>query len=228
MNYVQATVGLGFIGISSDMIALLRCVLVNSTLPENGSSKDRRRPRQYYRLFCYFFGLAFLAATIPGIIASTKYSSARNNQAQADSNMNLLYASTGVVFAFQVITVIITLVSAYKVKEVERERCFELAGLTLLLMVVPIYRFCVLHIRTINVFEPLSSSAQATFYVFHLLPEWICICVLLGTNVRARFRTGRLGDYELVEADRDKRLRQAAEQDEQGAAGEARERQETV
>ncbi|KAB5591785.1 hypothetical protein CTheo_4777 [Ceratobasidium theobromae] len=210
MNYVQATVGLGFIGISSDAIKLLRSILVHSTLPESGASEDRRGPRGKYRIFCIFFELAFLAATIPGIIASGRYSSARNNQALADKNMGLLYASSSVVLALQFATVIISLWAAYKVKEIERMRCFELAALTLLIIPVPVYRLCVLHIRTSNVFEPLSSSARVVFYIIHLVPEWICVSVLLGTNVRTRFRTGRWGDYEVVEHKRDQRLAQVA------------------
>ncbi|CAE6504227.1 unnamed protein product [Rhizoctonia solani] len=213
MNYIQATVGLGFLGISSDAINLLRCLLVNTTLPENGASKDRRTARRYYRYFCYFFGLAFLASSIPGIVASTSYNAARFNQEQADKNLRLLNASASVVLAFQVITIIISLVAAFRVKEIDRTRCFEIAALTLLMIIVPIYRLCVLGIRTINVFEPLSPSARATFYIFHLVPEWLCVSILLGTNVRARFQTGRWGDYELAETPRDQRLEKAAAKD---------------
>ncbi|CAE6354327.1 unnamed protein product [Rhizoctonia solani] len=210
MNYIQATVGLGFIGISGDAIKLLRCLLVNTTLPENGASKDRRTARRYYRYFCYFFELAFLASTIPGIVASTSYSAARFNQAQADTNLRLLNASAGIVLAFQVVTIIISISAAFKVEEIDRTRCFELAALTLLLIPVPIYRLCVLHIRTIDVFEPLSTSARAVFYIVHLVPEWLCVGILLSTNVRERFRTGRWGDYEMAETPRDKRLEKAA------------------
>ncbi|KAG8728692.1 hypothetical protein FRC11_010418 [Ceratobasidium sp. 423] len=211
MKYVQATVGLGFIGISSDAIKLLRCILVHTTLPEHGASKDRRMARRVYRYSCYIFELAFLASTVPGTVASYGYSSARFDQAKADKNLRLLNVSASVVLAFQVITIIVSLLAALKVKEIDRMRCFELATLTLLVMPVPIYRLCVLQIRTINVFEPLSPSARAAFYCVHLVPEWLCVSVLLGTNVRARFRTGRWGDYELRESLRDKRLAKAAE-----------------
>ncbi|KAF8740318.1 hypothetical protein RHS02_04515, partial [Rhizoctonia solani] len=213
MNYIQATVGLGFIGISSDAIKLLRCLLVNTTLPEKGASKDRRTPRRYYRYSCYVFELAFLASTIPGIVASSSYSAARFDQARADANLSLLNASASIVLAFQVITIVVSLLAAFKVKQIDRTRCFELAALTLLLIPVPIYRLCVIHIRTINVFEPLSTSARAVFYIIHLVPEWLCVSVLLSTNVRERFRTGRWGDYEMSETPRDKRLEKSAAED---------------
>ncbi|CAE6463621.1 unnamed protein product [Rhizoctonia solani] len=261
MNYVQVTVALGFVGVSSEVIKLLRCVLVNTTLPENGASKDRRTARQYYRHFCFFFELAFLGATIPGIIAGGQYSSARYDQSKADSNMNLLKASASVALILQAVTVLVSLVAAFKVQEVNRGqyssarydqskadsnmnllkasasvalilqavmvlvslvaafkvqevnrmRCFELAGLTLLIMSAPIYRLCVLDIRTIDVFAPISSTDRALFYIFHLAPEWTCVSILLSTNVRARFGTGRWGDHELGETPRDKRLKKAEE-----------------
>ncbi|CEL57114.1 hypothetical protein RSOLAG1IB_08346 [Rhizoctonia solani AG-1 IB] len=212
-RYAQATVGLGFIGVSSDTLRLLRSILVNTTLPENGASKDRRTARRCYRYFCYVFELAFLASSVPGLVASNAYNSARFDQEKADRNLRFLYASASVVLAFQLITVLVSLLAAWKVKEIDRMRCFELAALTTLIVPVPIYRLCVLGIRTINVFEPLSPSARAVFYIFHLVPEWICVSVLLGTNVRARFRTGRWGDYELRESLRDKRLAKAAEEE---------------
>ncbi|CAE6473197.1 unnamed protein product [Rhizoctonia solani] len=211
MKYAQATVGLGFIGISSDATKLLRCVLVHTTLPEYGASRDRRTARRCYRYFCCIFEFAFLASTVPGTVASYGYSSARSDQAKADRNLRLLNVSASVVLAFQVVTIIVSMLAAYKVKEINRIRCFELAALTLLVMPVPIYRLCVLQIRTINVFEPLSPSARAIFYIVHLVPEWLCASVLLGTNVRARFCTGRWGDYELRESLRDKRLEKVAE-----------------
>ncbi|KAH7322287.1 hypothetical protein B0J17DRAFT_683535 [Rhizoctonia solani] len=198
MNYVQTTVGIGFVGISSDAIKLLRSVLVNTTLLENGASKDRRVARKYYRYSCFFYELAFLGSIVPGTIAGGKYSSARFDQAQADSSMKQLVASSAVALALQATTV-------------NRMRCFELAALTLLIMPVPIYRLCVLGIRTIDVFDSLSPYARALFYIFHLAPEWICVSILLSTNVRERFGTGRWGDYELGEKGRNKRLKKAEE-----------------
>ncbi|KAF8699608.1 hypothetical protein RHS03_07015, partial [Rhizoctonia solani] len=212
-RYAQATVGLGFIGISSDAVRLLRTILVNTTLPENGASKDRRTARRCYRYFCYIFELAFLASSVPGLVASNAYNSARFDQPKADRNLRLLNASAGVVLAFQLVTILVSLLAAWKVKEIDRMRCFELAALTALIIPVPIYRLCVLGIRTINVFEALSPSARAVFYIVHLAPEWLCVGILLSTNVRSRFRTGKWGDYELRESLRDKRLAKAAEEE---------------
>ena len=83
-------------------------------------------------------------------------------------------------------------------------------------MPVSIYRLSVLHIRTDNVFDPISPSARVAFYIVHLLPEWLCVFVLLGTNVRARFNTGRWGDYEMTDRSRNKRLERAQSDRERG------------
>jgi len=209
MNYAQLTVGLGFVGILSEATKLLRCVIVNTTLPEKGASKDRPRLRLWCRIFLTIFELAFMASSIPGGVAGAKYSAARTNQALADKNMRVLNISSGVALGLEMVTIFGCLAAALWVPEVDRKRCLELAGLNLLILPVPIYRLCVLHIRTANVFEPLSPSARAVFYVIHLLPEWLCVCVLLGTNVRERFNTGRWGDYELTDYARNKRLEKA-------------------
>ncbi|KAF8606194.1 hypothetical protein BDV93DRAFT_542926 [Ceratobasidium sp. AG-I] len=209
MNYVQMIVGLGFVGISSGVVKLLWSTLVNTTLPEKGASKDRPVTRRRYRLLCFIFELSFLASTVPGLIAGGKYRAARNNQDLADKNMRLLYASTGVVFALELVTIVSSLAAIIWVKGVNRKRCLELAALTALIMTVPIYRLCVLHIRTDDVFDPIPSLARAAFYVVHLLPEWLCVCVLLGTNVSSRFNTGRWGDYELTDRSRNKSLGRA-------------------
>ncbi|QRV96508.1 proteophosphoglycan protein [Ceratobasidium sp. AG-Ba] len=222
MNYVQLTVGLGFVGILSEATKLLRCVIVKTTLPEKGASKDRPRARLWFRIFCTIFELAFMASSIPGGVAGAKYSAARTNQHLADKNMRLLNLSSGVALGLEIATIVLCLAAARWVPEVDRMRCFELAALNILILPVPIYRLCVLHIRTANIFDPLSPAARAVFYIFHLLPEWLCVCVLLGTNVRARFDTGRWGDYELTDHNRNKRLEKAkreAEQEQQRIDG---------
>ena len=35
-----------------------------------------------------------------------------------------------------------------------------------------------------------DSQSKATFYVFHVAPEWLAIATLLGVNVRERFVLG--------------------------------------
>lgn len=65
---------------------------------------------------------------------------------------------------------------------------------------VAIYRLVVMHNKTISLtsLAPSSlnrSAAKAAFYVFHMLPEWISVALLLGFNIREMFDTGLWGDW---------------------------------
>jgi len=100
---MQISFGLGFIGISNDLVNLIRCLLVNATYgseryPESAaaSSKegvlspppegtpDSPKVRFWARRFTDLTGLVFLAATVPGIIANSHYSKVFDDQNQAD------------------------------------------------------------------------------------------------------------------------------------------------
>jgi hypothetical protein len=100
---MQISFGLGFIGIANDLVNLIRCLLVNATYgleryPESpaASSKggllspppegtpDLPKVRFWSRRFADFLGPAFLAATVPGIIANSHYSKVFDDQVQAD------------------------------------------------------------------------------------------------------------------------------------------------
>ena len=35
-----------------------------------------------------------------------------------------------------------------------------------------------------------SHQSKATFYIFHVAPEWMAVAILLGVNVRRRFGAG--------------------------------------
>ena len=68
-----------------------------------------------------------------------------------------------------------------------------------------------------------SSSAKAAFYIFHILPEWLAICILFSENVRKTFGTGLFGDWrgkDETEAEKTKRLakRAAKEKKKRGAS----------
>jgi hypothetical protein len=44
-----------------------------------------------------------------------------------------------------------------------------------------------------------SPGAKASFYILHILPEWIAIAILLGFNTRKIFGTGMVGDLRGVD-----------------------------
>jgi len=67
-----------------------------------------------------------------------------------------------------------------------------------------------------------SSSAKALFYIFHVLPEWLAIFILLSQNVRKTFGTGLFGDWRAkdeTEKEKKKRLlKQAAKEAKKGVS----------
>lgn len=38
-----------------------------------------------------------------------------------------------------------------------------------------------------------STTSKATFYIFHILPEFVCVISFLSVNLRVMYNTGFLG-----------------------------------
>jgi hypothetical protein len=102
---MQISFGMGFIGIASDIVNLVRCLLVNPTYgpntygqssaaaskgcliePPSKDTPDHPSLRQWVRRGSGITALLFLGAIIPGIIANSNYSQTFNNQQQADTS----------------------------------------------------------------------------------------------------------------------------------------------
>jgi hypothetical protein len=103
-SYMQISFGMGFIGIASDAVKLVRCLLVNATYgpekyfqspaaatkegmvpPPTADTPDQPRVRTWLRTTANLMGLAFLTAIILEAIANSKYSKVFNSQ--KDANM---------------------------------------------------------------------------------------------------------------------------------------------
>jgi hypothetical protein len=57
-----------------------------------------------------------------------------------------------------------------------------------------------------------TPAEKAAFYVFHILPEWISVLILLLCNVRDMFGTGMFGDHRFRdETQREKDIKEAKE-----------------
>ena len=103
MTYQQISFGMGFIGIASDSVNIVRCLLVNATYgpemysespaaatkgglvpPPTVDTPDQPRARSSYRHSTGLLSLAFLGSTVTGIIANSKYSQDIDNQTNAD------------------------------------------------------------------------------------------------------------------------------------------------
>lgn len=88
--YQQVSFALGFLSLAGDTVNFARAVLVNATLedPKRGSP-DQPRHRFWARRLTDFYGLAYLAAIIPGAIACTNYSASPHNAHKADKVFTL-------------------------------------------------------------------------------------------------------------------------------------------
>lgn len=85
-----------------------------------------------------------------------------------------------------------------------------------------VYRLIAMHYRTPS-FDYRgpgslnSSGAKAAFYIFHILPEWLAVAILLCFNTRKIFGTALWGDWrgeddtaEVVEKRKAQKIRRAA------------------
>ncbi|KIM45438.1 hypothetical protein M413DRAFT_442117 [Hebeloma cylindrosporum] len=238
-TYMQISFGLGFIGIANDLVNLIRCLLVNATYgserysespaasskggllsPPPEGTPDLPRVRFWARRFTDLLGPAFLAATVPGIIANSHYSKVFDDQNQADKTAKNRIISSAIALALTVLCISVALWGKVKLPRMHKRPVLVLGQLCILLSIIPIYRLSVMHYR-IDVLrgpDPLnSSSAKALFYIFHVLPEWLAICVLISENVRKTFGTGLFGDWrgkDETETEKTKRLAKRAAKEE--------------
>ncbi|KAJ2930259.1 hypothetical protein H1R20_g6800, partial [Candolleomyces eurysporus] len=211
LKYSQGSWGVGYIGIASDLVQLLRCLLVNPTygeerydeaptsrnqksyfqVPEDGE-QDRAEERARVRRFSDFLSLAFLSASIPAIIVGFRFNKDNfNSEEKADSVMKLRYASSAVALFLSLVIIAAAQWSRQKQARASVRTCQLLAVLVLLIAVVPIYRLSIMFHKTpaLESQGPGSQSspgAQAAFYIFHVVPEFLTTVTLLGLNKSRR------------------------------------------
>ena len=120
---MQASFGLGYIGISNDLVGLLRCLLLNPTygsdlyeespaaaskdgvlLPPPEGTPDMPRTRFWVRRFCGLVNLLYIAATVTGTIANSNFSQGMDNQTDANKNYRLRFVICKRVLDYLVLT----------------------------------------------------------------------------------------------------------------------------
>jgi hypothetical protein len=103
INYQQTSFGMGFVGLSSDLMALVRCLLVNPTYgperygespaaatkdcylePPREGDVDRPRERFWVRRFADTMLVLHIIAIALGIIGNSSYASTFNDASKAD------------------------------------------------------------------------------------------------------------------------------------------------
>ncbi|KAF8812921.1 hypothetical protein BYT27DRAFT_7158810 [Phlegmacium glaucopus] len=241
-TYMQISFGSGFIGIANDVVKLTRCLLVNATYgpetypqssaaaskgvivpPPTDDTPDQPRVRFWCRRVNDFLGLAFLAATVPGIIANSHYSRVFDSQKNADTTATNRIVSSAVAVALSFILICMGLWGYLKLPRVSRRGVKIIAMIYSLmassaqipLIMVGIYRLSVMQIKTTSLSAPSvlnTPRAKAAFYVFHVLPEWLASLILFGVNIRKTLGTGMWGDWRRKdETEKERAMREKRE-----------------
>jgi hypothetical protein len=238
VTYQQISFGMGFIGIATDAVRLTKCLLVNATYglekypespaagnkgglmpPPSADTPDQPRTRSWHRMATFFLSLSFLVAFIIGIVGNSNYSKDIDSQANADLTAKLRVASTAIALSLLLFAVHITLQGFLKLPRINKRGVVILGVIYTLIIMIGTYRLSVMWIRTTSLTATSSldtPSAKALFYVFHILPEWLAVAILLGDNVRETFGTGLFGAWRLwdeTEKERVKRLAREAKRE---------------
>lgn len=161
---------------------------------------DHPNTRFWVRRGTRFTGLAFLAATITGIISTGSFVPMVKGETSVHRVEVLRYVSTAVALFLMLFVIGEALWGYFFLPRVNRQGCTILCAITGLTIVIAIYRLSVMHnsIDSLQSTGPgsLSSSTdKALFYVFHVLPEWLSTSLLLIFNTRRIFSTGFVGDW---------------------------------
>jgi hypothetical protein len=232
---MQMSFGLGSLSIVQDVAKLLRTILVNATHPKHPYSTeghsssnllieeefldDQPRSRFWARRTADFTALALLPPTFVGVAAGVQYPKTLDNESKGHQVMTLRYVSAALIVLVE-LTILVQCVHALVLRpRVNKKALKLLVLLTILLMCPPIYRLCTMHntITSLLTRGPGSlsdSSAKATFYVFHVLPELIASLLYFGLNIRKMFNTGLAGDVRFRDEtpeEKEKRLKKEAE-----------------
>ena len=119
MTYQQISFGMGFIGIASDAVRLVKCLLVNASYgpekysespaaatkgglvpPPTADTPDQPQARSLYRKATGFVGLTFIAAIVTGTIANSNYSIVFDSQTSADLTANTRFVIISIIIGF--------------------------------------------------------------------------------------------------------------------------------
>ncbi|KAJ7042700.1 hypothetical protein C8F04DRAFT_86610 [Mycena alexandri] len=220
-EYMQATFALGFLGLAHINGVLIRWVLIDSTtasessmdpalvsspgslwksspLPQSSASADDPKRRFWFRRWHEGLLLLYFSAMVPAIVA-TAHIYAANNSTPNRRDQALRYASSAIGLVLVLSQAAMLLWARYNVPRVNQRAIQFLLGPTILLIIPPIYRLVVMRSTTSNLATPdhqaLNTGAdKATFYVFHLLPEWIVVAMFCSINLREICQVGFKGD----------------------------------
>ncbi|KIJ67695.1 hypothetical protein HYDPIDRAFT_107161 [Hydnomerulius pinastri MD-312] len=173
------------------------------SLNDGAVQSDQPRQRFMYRRFTDVLKLIFLAATIPGIIGNAKYKNTFNNTSTGNQVMINRYVSSGIALALMIFVAVLTI----RARHLPRVRPINIIFILAVLACTAssaIFRLAFMYHHTTSLISKAPGSGntpveKATFYIFHMLSDWMAIALLLVPNVREMFATGMWGDWRAVD-----------------------------
>ncbi|KAL0956713.1 hypothetical protein HGRIS_002835 [Hohenbuehelia grisea] len=160
---------------------------------------DQPRRRFWWRRFIDVTTVLFLVSLITGFVGNSMLVIQRDSIEKNFTNQVLRYVSCAVVVLITIVGGLVAIYARSRIPRVDRKGASFIIFLMTLLTIVGIYRLVIMSNYTTSMGDmgPHSlntSSAKISFYICHVLPEWISAATLFGFNMREIFHTGLSGD----------------------------------
>ncbi|KAG1735109.1 uncharacterized protein EDB91DRAFT_1056420 [Suillus paluster] len=164
---------------------------------------DDPKKRFFYRWFTDVLNLAFLVAIIPGIIGNVHYRGGMDSTSTANEVMITRYISSSIAL-FLILFVGVLVFRARKLPKVEPIQAVLLLVILACNASSAIFRLMFMYHRTTSLTSLAPGSGntsleKATFYIFHMLSDWLAVALLLVPNIRAIYKTGMWGDLRTID-----------------------------
>jgi len=195
-----------------------RSSIVTLQSPEVVSDEgDKARQRFWYRRLANLLFVGFLGSQVPGTVGNSDYGNAVDHSSDATLVFRLRYVGSAIALLFSIALAATAWWAATKVPRFKRNAAHLTLFVCALFSITSIYRLCVMSTTTTSLVSTASGSQntpaeKAAFYIFHILPEYISVLLLLSSNVRDVFGTGMFGDRRFRdETQREKEIKEIHE-----------------
>jgi len=173
------------------------------SLNDGALHPDQPGQRSFYRRFTDVLKLIFLAATLPGIIGNAKYRRSFDNTGTGKEVMIARYVSSGLALVLIMFVAILT-VRARHLPKVRPIHIILILSVLACTAISAIFRLAFMYHYTTSLTSTAPGSGntpgeKSTFYLFHMLSDWMAAALLLLPNVRGMFATGMWGDWRAMD-----------------------------
>ncbi|KAH6897634.1 hypothetical protein BKA70DRAFT_1316116 [Coprinopsis sp. MPI-PUGE-AT-0042] len=238
VNYQQTSFGMGYVGLSLDLLGAVRCLLLNPTYgperfpespaaatkdcyiePPSQDDEDRPQERYYVRRYTDIATILFIVGLVLGILGNSNYYKVLTDVEKAKQVPGYRHSSASVVLFTIAAMASATVWSCKRQPRAGKRGVITTCIISVLLAVIASYRLSVVR-KTTPALDSMDAESLNTtyskvlFYVFHAAPEWLICALMLCVNVRKTFGTGPFGDFrsrDETPEEKEKRLKRKAE-----------------